>query len=304
MSFIRNVVIKWKRISESKSTVSFVLVSIIQALILIYLQFRIMERNQESVDIIMELNETNQLTEYCYNDNAIEVKTLDSKLEKDCPELQFVPEIMKYELPFILAELILGILMGYLSLNLYREFGWNIYKKVGSDISMQKIYRTRLIFAMLLKLDLFIMILFSGLVAPSFYITYKSKSIFQRFLTLVSSVILILVFFFEVIAYRSIETEWKTGINLFIIFWIFALSNFAALSYEVISVSVMTNWYIGFIVGIICSSFALGTFIISIYVRRGFGRGLKGYLDKERNERKRKVSGSKYHAKTFDDIEN
>ncbi|CAI2167915.1 17758_t:CDS:2 [Funneliformis geosporum] len=302
MSFIRNVVIKWKRISESKSTVSFVLVSIIQALILIYLQFRIMERNQESVDIIMELNETNQLTEYCYNDNdlpseydanyyhridkfcirlnwhSIEVKTLDSKLEKDCPELQFVPEIMKYELPFILAELILGILMGYLSLNLYREFGWNIYKKVGSDISMQ--------------------------IAPSFYITYKSKSIFQRFLTLVSSVILILVFFFEVIAYRSIETEWKTGINLFIIFWIFALSNFAALSYEVISVSVMTNWYIGFIVGIICSSFALGTFIISIYVRRGFGRGLKGYLDKERNERKRKVSGSKYHAKTFDDIEN
>ncbi|CAG8519909.1 7692_t:CDS:2 [Funneliformis mosseae] len=181
---------------------------------------------------------------------AIEVKNVDSKLGELCPELQFDPKIMTYEISFIVVVSLLGIVMGYLSFNLYRRFGWKIYKKYGFDRSMQR------------------------LVLPTFYIMYKYKNMGQKFLIFASSAILILVFFFEALAYRSIKKEWKAGMTSFIIFWIFALLNFAGLYYGVINASLTTYWYIGFVVG--------------------FGRGLKEYLDKERNEKTPKASGSKY----------
>ncbi|CAI2177422.1 17425_t:CDS:2, partial [Funneliformis geosporum] len=43
---------------------------------------------------------------------------------------------------------------------LYKQFGWDIYKKIGAHIQMQRIYRTYLVFLLLLKLDFFLLICF------------------------------------------------------------------------------------------------------------------------------------------------
>lgn len=43
----------------------------------------------------------------------------------------------------------------YLCWKLYKQFGWNNYKKIGADINLQKRYRIAQIFLLNLKLDAF-----------------------------------------------------------------------------------------------------------------------------------------------------
>lgn len=47
------------------------------------------------------------------------------------------------------------IMFCYLAYRLYKEFGWKIYKKIGADPHMRRIYRHYQVFLMMLKLDVF-----------------------------------------------------------------------------------------------------------------------------------------------------
>jgi hypothetical protein len=57
---------------------------------------------------------------------------------------------------------------------------------------------------MLLKLDSLMIILFSALLVPVFYVLYKGKNEGDKPLMIVSTIIMILVFFFEILAYKSV----------------------------------------------------------------------------------------------------
>ncbi|CAJ0903889.1 5845_t:CDS:2 [Entrophospora sp. SA101] len=48
-----------------------------------------------------------------------------------------------------------SLFFGY---KLYQHFGWNIYKKIGANIQMQAMYRTYLVFLLLIKLDTFLLL--------------------------------------------------------------------------------------------------------------------------------------------------
>ncbi|GBC01921.1 hypothetical protein RclHR1_04390006 [Rhizophagus clarus] len=176
-----------------------------------------------------------------------EVGNTRNDLQNHCPNLGFYPQSDKGEVFFILVLAILAIFMGYLSHKLYRQFGWDVYKDIGGDVKIQKLYKTRLIFIMLLKLDALMIILFSGLLVPVFYILYKEKDGVTTPLMITSTIIMILVFFFEILAYHSLNNEWGVGMLIFIVFWILASFNFAGLCVVVFNLSLETRWYIGFI---------------------------------------------------------
>jgi hypothetical protein len=100
--------------------------------------------------------------------------------------------------------------MSIISFKLYQQFGWNIYKKIGADINMQKLYRTMLLFVMLLKLDLFFVLLVS---IEVFFAFSEDKGIgkIQFTFTLSRNLyyfhlgVTIMIFFLEVLAYRSVS---------------------------------------------------------------------------------------------------
>ncbi|PKY52780.1 hypothetical protein RhiirA4_547332 [Rhizophagus irregularis] len=312
-NLIQDLKKKWSRITASNHTVFFILISVAQALILIYLQFRILQRNGSSLLKMYKSSKISgtEIVEKCYDEqflslyvltmedlmfiffyffqlyfcfNAIfhrntiqiitiasinlafifigimqlfEIGTTSNDFRTSCPGLEFYPQFEKFEIFFIVALAILAMIMGYLSHKLYRQFGWDIYKAFGSDVKMQKLYKTRLIFIMLLKLDALMIILFAGLLVPVFYILFEGDN---KPLMIVSTIIMMISFLFEILAYKSLNNEWATGMLIFIVFWVVALFNFAGLCVVVFNLSLETSWYIGFIMGIICFGFSLASF--------------------------------------------
>ncbi|CAB4411220.1 unnamed protein product [Rhizophagus irregularis] len=77
------------------------------------------------------------------------------------PWLDIQKEFFRVDIPLVVTLIIFALIMSLISFKLYQQFGWNIYKKIGADIKMQKLYKTMLLFVMLLKLDLFFLLLVS-----------------------------------------------------------------------------------------------------------------------------------------------
>ncbi|CAG8510480.1 8597_t:CDS:2 [Funneliformis mosseae] len=214
----------------------------------------------------------------------VEVKLTGNIIESMCIGLKIEHRFLIYEFPHVATLTILAILLGLLSYKLYQQFGWNIYKKIGGDIDMQKRFKTYLIFVMLLKIDLFFVIIFNALVSP--FMLYETvvdegmKAGVKAFLY-GYVVILLLSLVFQVLVYKSLEKEWRTGMNIFIIFWFLAILDFSYLVYylgdDLIPIKLFSLVILASIL-LIC---ALLTFVYAILVTRNFDKGLSEYLDKD-----------------------
>ncbi|CAB4412891.1 unnamed protein product [Rhizophagus irregularis] len=340
---------KWQRVTESRYTIAFVVISIIQAITLITLQIRILSRNMDIFFSIFDQEECSfgqifalltfesfmfvifnlYLLYFCLNAifhqnfvqlytiiviNGIEVilgiiqmigvKVNVTKIESNCPNLQIDYTIKSYELPHIIALVIIAITMGALFFGkLSQQLDWDIYKKIGGDIEVRKRYKTILIFEMLLKIDLFFVILYGSITAPlvfyDFMTSYDQYSTGFKVIVFVCLSILILVFFFQALAYKSIRKEWKVGMIIFIIFWIFASLDFCFLTYGfgILMIQLgIYSWAILLCFLIIC---AILTFIYAIIVTRNFNKGLKKYLNKKKKTEQKE---SNILPDNYDDI--
>jgi hypothetical protein len=67
-----------------------------------------------------------------------EVDPINAGLERDCAQFGFKTKPITNEIFFIVVLAVLATFMGVLSLKLYRQFGWSIYKKIGGDFKMQR----------------------------------------------------------------------------------------------------------------------------------------------------------------------
>lgn len=120
-------------------------------------------------------------------------------------------EFFKVDFPLVVALIIFALVMSFISFKLYQQFGWNIYKKIGADIKLQKLYKAMLLFVMLLKLDLFFVLLVS---IEVFFAFSEDKGIgkIQFTFTLSRNLyyfhlgVTIMIFFLEVLAYRSVSS--------------------------------------------------------------------------------------------------
>jgi preprotein translocase subunit SecG len=201
-------------------------------------------------------------------------------------DFSFQPKFTTHDIPLVIALMIFAIIMGFLSWKLYRQFGWNIYKKIGGDIRKQAIFRTYLIYVMLLKLGLFF-ILGAALEACTVFKINLSGSVpikhnrylprrFYYFHIGVSGLIILN----QIIGYRSVKKEMKSGMRFVCVFWVVTIIDFCILLYYSIG-NVKESWYFFImllIVGIMTTVFSL---IWTIFVHNNFGKGLQEHIDQK-----------------------
>ncbi|RIB09277.1 hypothetical protein C2G38_2251492 [Gigaspora rosea] len=159
----------------------------------------------------------------------VEVKKWFLDFEADCPgRLSLHTQFVKYDLPLIIALLLFSLALGFLCWKLYRQYGWNIYKKIGADLNMQNIYRTYLIHFLLLKLDaifilglsieaLNIFVYAIGKLSDLKHLRYMPEQFYLFHLS-----VTVLVAVNQILAYYSARKEWKRG--MYVVFFIFGVT--------------------------------------------------------------------------------
>ncbi|GAA5806771.1 hypothetical protein MFLAVUS_000119 [Mucor flavus] len=75
------------------------------------------------------------------------------------------------------VEFLLMIPTLYTAYKVIKEFGWQVYKKIGSSIELQKMYRTAQWFSLLLKIDVFFEVTFIFIVLFTKYYWYSSGTL-------------------------------------------------------------------------------------------------------------------------------
>ncbi|CAG8673716.1 12786_t:CDS:2, partial [Funneliformis caledonium] len=214
---------------------------------------------------IVEINRWKKQADECLNAD---------KLDGDKHSIEV--NVETYEVPLIIILLICATLQVFFTWQLYRQFGWNIYKKIGADLRMQRLYRTMLIFVMFLKIDLFFMsylAIEACTVSPPNRLTDSRLFYFHVCIT-------IIIVLSQILAYRSLRSESSLGMKIFIGAWIVCIADFIILLKFSIKSSSEESWYFFSAVIVIGLVMGLVTLLWSIFVLRNFGKGLKPHLSR------------------------
>ncbi|CAJ0825982.1 6635_t:CDS:2 [Entrophospora sp. SA101] len=229
----------------------------------------------------------------------IEINKWKANAEECKPAYIFQNQFERYEIPLITISLLSATTMAYFTWKLYQQFGWNIYKKIGADLRMQSIYKTMLIFVMLLKLDVFFMIVLAIQACTAF--SYKAvddpKYLDPPVLYWLHVFVTILIVFLQILAFRSVRMQ------IFIATWIITLADFIMILKFSIKSAREDSWFffIGYIVsGIVMS---LLTFIWGIFVLNNFGLGLKKHMNAELPQHDTNQSPRISTTQTFDSVQ-
>ncbi|CAJ0835674.1 7483_t:CDS:2 [Entrophospora sp. SA101] len=153
ISFFRK---SYNRITSSKWTKLFVIVSILQLVVIVALETNVLLRNlrfkkkledipsldgcnlEPSIDRIEFIGEENaifmmfQLFQLWFCINAVNLR---EACPRDNPLLE--PAFTRHDFPLIAMLVAFASIMAFICWKLYLEFGWDIYKKIGADVKMQ-----------------------------------------------------------------------------------------------------------------------------------------------------------------------
>ncbi|CAG8619958.1 16808_t:CDS:2 [Dentiscutata erythropus] len=249
--------------------------------------------NQNTIQIIT-IAVTNFLCGLYGIVQIFEIKKWVSDLQiKNCPDnsaftTQFAKQYGSYDIPLVIFLVIFASIIAFISFKLYQEFGWNIYKKIGADIQMQKIFKTMLIFVLLLKIDLFFVLL-TGVEAIATLHYDKdpkkqdaslslSKGLFYFHL-----VITIMILFLEVLAYSSLRRENKPGMILYIVLSTVTIADFCIILRSSLK-AIDQAWYFFVVIVLIAVILSIVTWVFAILVYLNFDKGLRPLLDKRRGD--------------------
>jgi hypothetical protein len=153
-----------------------------------------------------------------------------------------------------------------------------IKKKIGADVKIQKMYKTMLIFVMLLKLSLFFVLMSAIEVIWAFndggddgLLEFRFKFPKRLYYFHLATTILILLLL--VLGYYSSQKEFKIGMVIYLILSTVALIDFILVLKESLR-NIADSWYffIVFIATAIIVSFT--TWIWGIFAFLNFGKGL------------------------------
>ncbi|KAF9122757.1 hypothetical protein BGX30_001801, partial [Mortierella sp. GBA39] len=112
--------------------------------------------------------------------------------------------------PFLIVMVcVFGItqcLVTWLAYRLFQEFGWKIYKKIGADPNIKKMYRAYQIYLVLIKLDLFF---FVGFSIQFIYLTLTRRSNDPEYwLTIIILPVTIPILYIAIYAVRHESRRW------------------------------------------------------------------------------------------------
>nr|CAG8534612.1 10676_t:CDS:2 [Entrophospora candida] len=151
----------YNRITSSKWTKLFVIVSILQLVVIVALETNVLLRNlrfEKTLEDIpslggCDLEPSIDRIKFIEEENAIfmmfQLFQLWFYLREACPSDNHLlePAFTRHDFPLIAMLVAFASIMAFICWKLYLEFGWDIYKKIGAD--------TMLIFVMLIKLSVF-----------------------------------------------------------------------------------------------------------------------------------------------------
>ncbi|RIA94787.1 hypothetical protein C1645_873241 [Glomus cerebriforme] len=183
------------------------------------------------------------------------------------------------DLPQIITLTVISILSAIIASKLYQQFGWSVYKRIGGDYKIQKIYRNNLIFLMLLKLNLFFWIIY---IIPTVVVAIKINNVSGDLVDLILIIYhvcaTLLALILQIVAYRSIKRESKKGMITFSVLWLLIVADYGLLIYAFIRLLVLGSYFMIIFTSVFVL-IALTTFVFSIIVTVNFGKGLKDVVE-------------------------
>ncbi|KAH7045540.1 hypothetical protein BKA57DRAFT_82550 [Linnemannia elongata] len=165
----------------------------------------------------------------------------------------------------------------WLAYQLFQEFGWKIYKKIGADPRMKRMYRAYQIYVVLIKMDLFF---FVGFSIQFIYLTLtKDTEDPEYWLTIIVLPLTLPILYIAIYAVRHESRRWMT---------VFLVAMHCGVAYFVFKVVRMfvgnkVANYIGIrifltLFATLCLITILATISNAAVCYRNFGKGLKPHL--------------------------
>ncbi|KAL1918349.1 uncharacterized protein VTP21DRAFT_3009 [Calcarisporiella thermophila] len=163
----------------------------------------------------------------------------------------------------------------YLGFKLYKEFGWQIYKKIGADPHMKNIYRTYQIFILFIKLDFFFFLGFT----LQFLVLVLHEGDIEYPLTIILIPLTLIILF---IAVWSVRHESRT---MMVVFLVTLACGFAYFGFKIVRMYMpdqkkkyqYTHMFLTSFAAISLAAL-IATFLNAVLCWRNFGKGLKQHL--------------------------
>jgi len=181
------------------------------------------------------------------------------------------------EIGLTCAILLFACIFAYLSLAMSRQFGWNIYKKIGADIRIQRMYRTFQFFVLSLKIDLFFEFMVSAFYCIQFGL--QSGITWETGIQLVVTILLVPMLYFARMAGCA---ESIGQMITFICFQGFVVVHFSLILHQTFTPN--NNWYVWICLVWAGIALAVVTSVFAAICMRNFDKGLKPFVQRGRNK--------------------
>lgn len=200
---------------------------------------------------------------------------------------QTVPvQVLTGAIPIVIA--IAEISFIALGWKLWKEFGWQIYKKIGADRSLKRCYLHYQVYVALLKFDFFIFIAY----CIQLVLVVKQIGSAERWITIISAPFSLLILVF---AWYSVRKELKYGMLLFLVGLTGAMVYFVYKLFRIwqLKDTLYKEVYKSLTVfSTLSMLLLLITAVMTIQCMLNFGRGLKNAVSRTRKDRAAAAAGA------------
>ncbi|KAN0063059.1 hypothetical protein ACQY0O_004222 [Thecaphora frezii] len=196
---------------------------------------------------------------------------------------QTVPvQILTGAIPIVISVAeIAFVILGW---RMWKEFGWQIYKKIGADRGLKRAYLHYEIFLALLKFDFFIFIAF----CIQLVLVVYQIGIAERIITIISAPFSLLILGF---AWYSVRKELRWGMSLFMVGLSGAMVYFCYKLYRILQgrLGLYAEVYKSLTTfSLLAILLLIVTACMTVRCTHNFGRGLKNAI--ERNSRDKQLA--------------
>ncbi|KAG0164918.1 hypothetical protein DFQ28_003251 [Apophysomyces sp. BC1034] len=200
------------------------------------------------------------------------------------PQLDSQPLMIaeKIEIALSVVILLFACAMTYLSYEMSRQFGWNIYKKIGADVQIQRMYRMFQFFVLALKLDVFTEFLVSVFYLIQFAL--KQGINWESGIQIVVTLLMLPMLYF---ARAAGSSESPGKMVIFITFEIIVLVHYALILYQTFksedlfpTFNTNDRWYTWICLVWLGVIIDVATAVLGYLCMRSFDRGLKPFVQR------------------------
>ncbi|KAI7849809.1 hypothetical protein BDC45DRAFT_266757 [Circinella umbellata] len=200
------------------------------------------------------------------------VDAVDEKTGKSTDRSSFY-RALRFEIALAVSTAVLTLVFAFLCVKLLRQFGWNVYKRLGADPKLQARFRQGQIFLLNLKMDGFFHIVFS-----IFWIVvmtqegYHNRDAASITWYVFHFVLTVCQFPAPFMARYGMLTENPRIMTVFLI-----VHGFVAVDFVIILQQSSSSWAFWVLAVCLAIILSITTIVFGSLVVHNFGRGLKPY---------------------------